>query len=86
MSTIETGTQQPVRVDVEPSIAVVEAVAAREGVDPRVLDPPLNDVVDGDALDSLFAEDLAGAEASVRFTFCDYEVTVDGDGDVVVED
>lgn len=86
MSTIKAGDQQSTGVDVEPSIAVVEAVAAREGVDPRVLDPPLNEVVDGDALNSLFDDGLAAAEGSVSFTFCGYDVTVDADGDVALEE
>lgn len=86
MSTIETSNQQAVGVDVEPSIAVVEAVATREGVDPRVLDPPLNEVVDGDALDSLFADGATSHEASVNFSFCGYDVTVDADGDVAIEE
>lgn len=70
------------------SMAVVEAVAAREGVDPVELSPPLNDAIDPDALDSLFssrADESAGIE-SLQFEFCGYTVTLSGDGDVTLEE
>lgn len=67
-----------------PSVAVVMAVAAREGVDPTELSPPLNDVVDPDALDALFAgTDDPGSRLS--FTYRGYSVEVHSDGHVDVE-
>ena len=68
----------------EPSVAVVLAVAAREGVDPTDLSPPLNDVVDPDALDAIFAEtDARGG--SLSFTYHGYSVEIHSDGRVHVE-
>ena len=70
-----------------PSVAVVMEIAAREGADPTELAPPLNDVIDPDALDALFARsgpaDVAG---SVSFEYCGYRVEVRSNGRVVVED
>lgn len=71
--------------EVPPSIAVVEAVAAHDGVDASTLDPPLNTVVDGDALDSLFAGRDEDPNAAVAFTFRGHLVEVAGDGAVVVD-
>lgn len=84
MSSIASDTQQDGGSDVPPSIAVVEAVAERDGVDASTLEPPLNTVVDGDALDSLFAGRGEDANASVEFTYRGYVVAVDGDGAVTV--
>lgn len=85
MSTVEIENQLGVGTDVPLSVAVVEAVAAREGVDARTLDPPLDSVVDGDALDALFAASTAGTDAFVEFVFKGYTVVVNADGDVLVE-
>lgn len=71
-----------------PSIAVVEAVAAREGVDPVELDRPLNDVLDPDALDRLVRSYDAQPGASpfeVSFTYYGYSVTVSSSGTVRVD-
>ncbi|MFB6154596.1 MAG: HalOD1 output domain-containing protein [Haloferacaceae archaeon] len=68
------------RSDGELVSSVVEAVAAREGVDPTDL-PPLHDTIDPEILESLqHAADDAGHE--VRFRYYDYRVTVDADGNV----
>jgi hypothetical protein len=64
------------------SYAVIESVAAREGVDPLHLDEPLYETVNPDALDSLFR----GSTGSVVFEFHGYIVTVDSDGDVDLTD
>lgn len=76
----------------EPSQAVVEAVAEREGVEPTELVPPeyetLYDAVDPAALDALFAPRANGADradGSVTFPFCGYTVTVTADGTVSVD-
>lgn len=61
-----------------PSTAVVEAVAAHEGTDAERLDPPLNDVVDPDALDRLF--DGRETDARVTFRYRGHEVVVAADG------
>lgn len=69
------------------ALAVVEAVAAREGSDEDDL-PPLDDVLDADALDALFATRPGGDPrrgGRVVFTYCDYTVTVEDDARVRVE-
>ncbi len=53
--------------------AVVEAVAAEEGVTPSQLSKPLYSVVDSDALDSLFRS----TSGSITFRYYGYEITVD---------
>ncbi|EMA36076.1 HalOD1 output domain-containing protein [Natronobacterium lacisalsi] len=77
----------------QPSQAVVEAVAAAEGISSEELRPPeyepLHAVVDPDALDSLFASHADGQPrpgGAVTFEFCGYEVTVDERGAVSLED
>lgn len=69
---------------------VVETVAARRGVDPTTL-PSLNDAVDTDALDALFAplfdgtprvDDDSHPGGWVRFRYAGYQVTVTADGSV----
>ena len=68
------------------SMRVLDAIAERKGVDPIDLDAPLNDVIDGDALDRLFSathEDRDG-HVRVEFTYVGYDVVVAGDDDVAV--
>ncbi|RKD94639.1 HalOD1 output domain-containing protein [Halopiger aswanensis] len=67
----------------QPSVRVVEAIAAAEGVDPADLEPPLYDVLDPDALDTL-ADSLCsnggqfdGAASRVEFTYRTYRVEVE---------
>ncbi|WP_135820912.1 HalOD1 output domain-containing protein [Halostella litorea] len=87
----ESGTDAPgvhtVRVDLDaggsPSDAVVTAVASVRGEDPTALDP-LHESIDGDALDTLFADVSDDAGGYVEFTYAGYDVIVKGDGRVVV--
>jgi ketosteroid isomerase-like protein len=71
-----------VRHDETPSQAVVMAVAETLGVGARTL-PPLYEAVDPDAVDAFFRED---DERSLRFSYADVTVTVDGTGMIAVED
>ena len=64
-----------------PSVRVVNAVAAKTDADPLTM-KPLYDVVDPDALDRLVAAEVAG---HVQFVYDGHEVTVHGDGSVVVD-
>ncbi|WP_265111411.1 HalOD1 output domain-containing protein [Halosolutus halophilus] len=71
------------------SFEVIAAVAEREGIDPVELEPPeyeaLYDVVNPEALDSLFAPRQNGSDRStgrVEFPFCGYDVVVTSDGEV----
>ncbi|AHG04822.1 chemotaxis protein CheY [Halobacterium sp. DL1] len=71
------------------SMAVVRAVAAREDVDPVELAPPLADVVDTDAVDALFASQsgpASGEVDSLTLTYRGYAITVDGSGQVDLEE
>jgi len=71
-----------------PSLAVVEAVSAKTGVDPRDLDPPLATVIDTTALDALVdpADDRSQtASIEVRFGYCGYRVAVRTTGAVTLE-
>lgn len=67
--------------DDSPSLAVVRAVASREGVAPEELPEPLYDSIESDALDDL----LETGPGRVRFEYLGYEVTVRGTGDVELE-
>lgn len=75
------------------SFKVITAVAEREGVDPIELEPPeyeaLYDVINPEALDSLFAprqNGTARATGRVEFEFCGYDVVVTSDGDVALSE
>jgi len=75
------------RSEWQPSERVVESVAEAKGVDPVDLNPPLNDVVDLDALDALFSP-VGGVPRSlgrVEFSYDGYVVVVEGNGSVTVE-
>ena len=66
-----------------PSVAVVCEIADREGVDPTALQPPLWNVVDPEAMDRLVGGETG--DCSIRFRYLDYEVCVNGGGDVTVD-
>ena len=62
---------------------IVREVAERARIESTSL-PPLYDVFDPDALTALV--DAPGGSVTVEFTYCNYHVTVDSDGDVTVSD
>lgn len=67
---------------------VVERVAEREGVDPTELRAPIDEVINPDALDSLFATRPDGQPRDggrIRFTYLGYEVTIVSDGTISIE-
>lgn len=71
----------------ELGVEIARRIAAREGVDAAVLDPPLQAVVDVDALETLIhprADDRTDFTGVVSFAYGDYTVTVDGTGDVSI--
>lgn len=83
---MKTSAIQPVaeRPNEDVSMAVVDAVADATGADPLEL-PPLCDVVDPDAVDSLVQADRPAAERSlleIRFSVAGCEVVVDSGGNV----
>ena len=72
-------------VNLSASERVVEAVAARKGVDPLDLVVPLFESVDPDMLDLLVRTADDGADRSsarVEFVYDGYQVTVTADGSV----
>ena len=70
---------------ISPSVAVVETVSEITGRDPLDL-PTLNDIVDTDALDVLYTGDETDADSiTISFAYAGYDVTVLGDGRIVVE-
>lgn len=68
---------------VAPSTAVTEAVSARAGAPVSEL-PPLNEVVDPDALNTLFVD--RGAGGSVEFQYAGCRVTVHADHTIEVSE
>lgn len=62
-----------------PSLAVVEAIAAIEGVDPTEVDP-LGRTIDMDALDAIVQPPVDDADVQVSFLVHGYQVTVSSDG------
>ena len=73
----------------QPSVAVIQAVAARNGVKPANLDVRLFDVIDPDALDTLFQDSSAESNNSVsqiEFTYDGYDVIVESDGSVYLSE
>lgn len=64
----------------ESILAVVQAVAEAEGVEPIDL-PPLADAIDPDSLERLASKN----HVQVRFTYHDYRVSVDGKSGVHLE-
>lgn len=65
------------------SFSVVRAVSRFAGEEPESL-PPLYDVIDPDALDTLFT-DRTGRNGSLSFSLDAHDVTVYADGSIVVE-
>ena len=67
------------------SLRVVELVARQEGVDPADLEPPLQTVVETEALDALFRKHPRSeidAVGLVEFDYCGYLVRISRSGEV----
>ena len=84
---------RPIRVTLDPehgdavSVAVVEAIADRQGVDPTEVDFHLDEHVDADALDALARHASANDDASwsLEFDVAGVSVTVRSDGRIAVD-
>ena len=63
---------------------VIEAIADAEDTEPSELTPPLFEVIDPDALDTLFARNQAVGK--IIFNYNSYEISVFPDGYVSIED
>lgn len=64
------------------SIDVIETVAAVTGNDPLAMNPPLYEVVDTDALDTLYER---GADVCVEFEYDGHQIVIDSDQSVTVD-
>ena len=68
-----------------PSVAVIDAVAAAEGVDPTELDP-LSGEIDLEALDRLLLNSAPDTCGVLRLCLAGWNVFVSGDGRITVCD
>lgn len=64
--------------------AVVEAVAAAEGVEPDELEPTLHEAIDPEALDALF-QGRPATTWLVRFEYHGYIVSITDRGEITLE-
>lgn len=70
--------------EIEPSVAVVEAMSNVSGRDPESL-PSLLEILDADALDELCTRSADGPRSvEVSFAYAGHRVTVAGSGQVTV--
>ena len=65
--------------------SIVEAVAARKGVETTDL-PPLQGAIDPDSLETLLNTGGDGNQRHVHFEYCGYEITVRSDGSIRLEE
>lgn len=68
------------------SSAVVQALAAHEGVDRTALVPRLYDVLDPDALNALFQGERSADAPTVSFTYNDCRVSITGPAAVEIHE
>lgn len=64
---------------------VVETVAAHEGVDPKAIEEPIGEILDPDALDTLFRpapEEKTQNDARIIFEYYGYEITITATRDI----
>lgn len=72
-----------------PSTAIINAIADHEGTSPDEIGPRLYDVVDPDALDSLFRPRVDGEQrvgGKAVFGYRGYEITYESDGWIHIAD
>jgi len=62
---------------------IIDAVAEAEDVEPTALDPPLAEVIDPEALETVI-EDPTSSTLEVRFTYRGHDVAVNESGRVQV--
>ncbi|ODR83567.1 hypothetical protein BG842_19275 [Haladaptatus sp. W1] len=69
------------------SLAIVEAVANREGVPALQLQPPLYEAVDPDALDTLLTTERSVSQSpiTIQFEYAGYRIIVDSDDEFRIE-
>lgn len=75
------------RTNESPSDTILRKVAAVKETEPTELDSPLYDVIDPDALNTLFAgRNGSSGDGRVSFRYNDCEVSVESDGEVLVRE
>lgn len=78
-------TMHTTRRDVELTTEIAETVAEAVGVDPLELDP-LYGVVDTEVVEELLETPSVSDESSISFTYAGRQVTVNGEGVILVEE
>ena len=76
----------PESTDSAASLSIIERIATLEETDPITL-PPLYDAIDPEALDSVVDSSTASdsrSPATVRFSYCGYDVLVRRDGEITI--
>lgn len=68
-----------------PSVAIIEAISALQGVEPSELDFNLFESIDPDALDAIFVKKVED-NISAQFRVGDHFVTIGSDGSISVQD
>lgn len=69
------------------SFRVVEKIANREGVPSSELSPPIYEVIDTDALDSLYGSTRTSrVQPTLEFTYKGYFVRIDSTGQIHVNE
>ena len=68
------------------STRVIREIAGREGIDPIDVTPPLYEVIDPEALDSLFHPGASSntSNGTIRFSYSGYRVTVQSTGHISI--
>lgn len=75
------------RTNESPSDTILRKVAAVKKTEPMELDSPLYEVIDPDALNTLFAGRNGSSRGGrVSFRYSDCEVRVESDGEVLVRE
>jgi hypothetical protein len=70
-----------------PVTRLLAALAEAEDVDPAVMDPPLAEIIDPEALDTLLdhTPPTADAQLEIRFTYRGHNVVVRRNGEIEVQ-
>lgn len=66
------------------TMTLVSEIAKREGIDPVQLTPPLNTIIDVDALENLLFGDKDGF-IEVEFTYSGHQITIEREEELQIE-
>lgn len=67
------------------SLAIIESIAAIEGIQPEEVDFTLYESLDPDSLDALFADDSSGRDLVAAFSVGGYRVQIRDGGKIEIE-